>query len=227
MKRTKLLSGLVIASLLFVSCSNNDNLLEEEKSQNSLEKYTIKRDASGAYSLDFNVSEGVAVEKVIDAETNTNTFYLDSFEEESNKTSFSQDLSIEGESLKVDFLSSDNENAPSFTIFDDTSDVLNKSSNEKLEDYSITSNGDGTYVLDFTVKNNVKAEFIYNEKTNVYEIHLQEGKSTTKKYKRILIKEEKRFLKFAFINNDLSIFNKSSEERGKPKGEIGDAGDGF
>ncbi len=227
MKTIKLFSAIAIIAIVLTSCSKNEDLVEQDQPQNALQEFIIKRDDSGSYSIDFNVNKGTNVDKVLDVETNTNKFYLKSDNSNKTNTNFSQELAIQGESLKVDFLDADNEDAPNFVIFDDSKDLLNKKSDEKLESYSITNNGDDTYLLEFTVKDGVRADFVYNEKTNVHEIHLKPGKNSTKKYKRILIKEEKRYLNFAFINNDLSIFNKSSEEYGKPRGKIGHDDDDF
>lgn len=210
MKNLNLLVLAAIIAFVFTSCSSNETMLPEEQSLDLLKSYTIKRDATGAYSLDFDLNDGGKAEKVIDTETKTNQIYLYSSNDQSS-TRVTQNLTIEGTQLKVGFVDTTSDKLPQITITDDNPDLLSKSNKEKLNDYSITSNGDGTYGLDFSVKSGVKVDFVYNNDLSTYEIHLENGKSSGKDFSRVLEKEDGKPLKFDFVNHIVNTKAKGSE----------------
>ena len=223
MKNFNLFALVASITLVFSSCSTNETILPEEQSLDLLKTYTIKRDANGAYSVDFDLNENGASENVIDNDTNTFHFYPS--DNEMNKR-VSQDLTIDGTQLKVGFVDANSDNSSLITITDDNLKTFSKSSdNEKLKDYSISSNEDGTFNLDFSVKNKVRVDFVYNEDIDTYEIHLEDGKSSETSFSRVLDKEYGQPLKFDFVNH-ISTNNsaKSVDEitliERKPRGTI-------
>ncbi len=225
MKNFNLFALVASITLVFSSCSTNETILPEEQSLDLLKTYTIKRDANGAYSVDFDLNGNAASENVIDNDTNIFHFYPS--DNQMNKR-VSQDLTIDGTQLKVSFVDTNSDNSSQITIIDDNLKTFSKSSdNEKLKDYSISSNEDGTFNLDFSVKNKVKVDFVYNEDIDTYEIHLEDGKSNETNFSRVLEKEDGKLLKFDFVNH----INSNTSAKGiaqkievvrKPKGVIGE-----
>ena len=120
MKKFNLVIIIVLSSFLFSSCSSNDAELPEEQSTVLLENYLLKRDATGAYSIDLNVGEDVIVDKVVNSMESTNEIYLsESYGKVAQKTSYSTDLRIENESFKINFISENDNKIPSITVYDD------------------------------------------------------------------------------------------------------------
>jgi hypothetical protein len=64
MKITKLLAFVVVSAFILSACSNSENLLTETEQKNSLKSYKVKRDASGAYSLDYELENDVKSQSV-------------------------------------------------------------------------------------------------------------------------------------------------------------------
>ena len=221
MKNFNLLSLVVAATLVFSSCSTNENLELDNPSSELLKSYTIKRDATGSYSLDYSLNDNTQIDNVKDVKTKTNQIFLYSSDNQSSKK-VTQDLTIDGEELKIGFVDTQSNKNPNITIIDDNISLSrNEDENKKLEEYSITSNGDGTYNLEFNVKNNVRVDFVYNDDINTYEIHLEEGSGNGTKFSRVLNKVNDEPLKFDFVNH---VYNSSSRALAqiirKPRGII-------
>ncbi|MEO9572171.1 MAG: hypothetical protein ABJH82_00620 [Polaribacter sp.] len=200
MKNYNLFALVASLTLVFTSCSTNETLLTEEQSIDLLKTYTINRDATGAYSIDYDLNSNATSENVVDDSTNTKNIYLYSSDNQSNKK-VTQDLVINGTQLKVGFVDTNTDKSHNITITDDNLTVARKTDNKKLKDYSISSNLDGTYTLDFTVNNKISVDFVYNDELKIYEIHLEEGKTSETSYSRVLEKEVGQPLKFDFVNH--------------------------
>ena len=94
---------------------------------------------------------------------------------------------------------------------------MSKSSKvNKLDKYSISKNKEGTFILDFSVKNNVRVDFVFNEESKIYEIHLEQGKSTETVFSRVLEKVDGQALKFDFINHNNTF--KTGDDPDDPDG---------
>jgi len=220
MKNFNLFALIASFTLVLSSCSTNDTLEVEEQSLDLLKTFSINRDADGAYSLDYNLNGNAETESVIDK--NTNNIYLYSSNNESNRK-VTQDLVIEGTQVTVGFVDTNSNKSPEITIIDDNVTTFSKSSdNEMLKEYSISSNEDGTYTLDFSVNNKVRVDFVYNEDIDTYEIHLEEGKTVGSNFSRVLEKEEGKALKFDFVNHIANTQAKSETKSliRKPQGII-------
>jgi hypothetical protein len=61
---------------LFSSCSTNEDILQQEPSVDLLKSYTVKRDVTGAYSLDYTLSKNSIAQHKKDGKTNTNEISL-------------------------------------------------------------------------------------------------------------------------------------------------------
>lgn len=224
MKKIKLTALVASAILVFSSCSTEETFTPEVQSADLLKSFKIKRDASGAYSLDYDLHKNAAADNVVDESNNTNNIYLYSTENQLSKK-LTQDLLIDGEQLKVGFINAGSMSS-NITIIDDNITLAKKNNDTKLKDYSIESNEDGTYTLDFNVSNKVNVDFVYNEEISTYEIHLEEGKSTTTSFSRVLEREDGELLKIDFINYKSNLHARGEDttlttKRKKPRIIIG------
>ncbi|AUC86261.1 hypothetical protein CW731_13670 [Polaribacter sp. ALD11] len=202
MKITKLLSLVIVSAFVLSSCSSNENLLPEAEKTNSLKSYKVKRDASGAYSIDYDLEENVKSEKVTNSVTNTNEFHLYQSDYTTSKRQ-SEELFIDGNELSIGFIDTRTNKKANITIEDDNIAILKTSSvnSKMLSEYSFSSNTDGTINLDFKVNNKVSVDFVYNEEINTYEIHLEEGKSSETNFSRSLTRVNGQVLKIDFVNH--------------------------
>ncbi|OSY88108.1 hypothetical protein WH52_08790 [Tenacibaculum holothuriorum] len=222
----KLTPFFLCLSLILASCSSNESeILNNQPEEKLLKSYTLKRDATGAYSIDFNVDNQTDV-ATFKGNDNTNDIVL-SKNSVATKTAYSNDFSVENDQLKIGFIEANgNKKTKIFVEDDDIKLAKSNSVTEFLNSYSITSNGNGTYQLDFKVNDNVQTEFIYNEDKNVYEVHLSVGKSKEKNFSRHFELNESDILKINFVNhkNSMSRGTASREDvEEKPRVSIGTA----
>ncbi|WP_397447383.1 hypothetical protein [Polaribacter sp. R77954] len=209
MKKISVFTLVAAVSLAFSSCSNEETTTLENNSFSLLKTYQIKRDATGAYSIDFDVENNTKVDKYSDG--NNNEFLLSSAKIAQTEKSISQDLIIDNNNLEVSFVDA-NTNQKSFISISDDNIILQRKGNDtKLASYSVTGNQDGTYNLFFDVKDNVDVSFVYNESINTYEVHLEDGAGGEISYSRTLEKEEGKPLKIDFVNYISNPNAKSAE----------------
>jgi hypothetical protein len=208
-------------SVIFASCSSNEAEVIENNPENLLQSYTLKRDATGAYSIDFNTTDNTDVTTVTNVDNSKEIILAET--PQKTATKHSSDFSIDNDHLKIGFLEANNGKRKNIYI-EDENITFAKGITEFLNSYSITANGDGTYKLDFTVNDNVSTHFKYNEDLEVYEVHLSEGNSDEKQFSRDLRIDSNELLKINFINyKNVSakgaVLESISE---KPKVVIGD-----
>jgi hypothetical protein len=224
MKITKLLPLVILSVFVLSACSNSENLLTETEQKNSLKSFKVKRDASGAYSLDYELESDVTSQAVNNFETNTNEFHLyQSDFAGSNKQT--QELFIDGNQLNIGFVDTRTDKKSNITIEDDYVSSIKTSAKEKkmLSKYSVTSNEEGLFNVEFKVNNQVVVDFVFDEETSIYEIHLKEGKSTETVFSRSLTKVAGKPLKIDFVShigNNTSAKGsaaRSSVKRRKPR----------
>ncbi|QOD60541.1 hypothetical protein H9I45_14535 [Polaribacter haliotis] len=225
MKSLKLLTYVLATAFVFTSCSNNESLLPEPESISLLKSFKIKRDAKGDYSVDYNLPDNVRTEKIVNDKKNSSQVYLYSSNEGISRKE-SQNLIVDGNELKVGFVDTNTNNNPYILIEDDNISYAKGKNEEMLSEYSIASNEDGTFSLDFKVNNNVTVDFVYNESKNIYEIHLEAGKASSKSYSRTLTKQESKVLKIDFVNHkaNAKFSSKAAGEtaiRRKPRVSVG------
>lgn len=209
MKTKKFLTVVAIFALVFTSCSNEDSSITETQELSLKKTYKIKRDATGAYSVDFD--EKTNIDQVLEDADKTRQYLISS---SVNKVQHndSQELLIDNNKLKVGFIDADANTKQYISIFDDNIKLQKKSGDEsKLAGYSIQSNEDGTFGLDFSVKDNVEVSFVYNEDISTYEIHLENGAGGQGEFSRTLEGEDGEPLKIDFVNYTSNAGAKSSE----------------
>ncbi len=199
------LTALVII-VVFSSCTPTENFIEDETSEQLLKSYTLKRDKSGAYSLDYNLIDGATAENIKNSETNANEIYLYSSGGAQSKNAHSEELQIENDQLTVGFIDTNSEKKRSqITIIDDNIVLARGGEEEFLNEYSVTSNEDGTYSLNFNVKDDVEVDFVYNVSEDKYEIYLTDGTGNeSSDFSRTFTKEEGVDLRIGFLSQSTS-----------------------
>ena len=204
-------------SLVFVSCSSNEGeIVNNEPQQKLLNSYTLKRDGSGAYSIDFNVNTDTDV-ATYKGNDNSNDIVL-SAAKTSTKREYSNEYAIENDHLKIGFIENNSGKKTRISVKDDNITFAKGTVTEFLNSYSVTSNEDGTYQLDFKVNDNVTTEFIYNEDKDIYEVHLSTGAAKQKEFSRDFVMPNSGVLKINFVNHKYSA--KTTETTTKPDLEI-------
>tara|TARA_R110002050_G_scaffold286169_2_gene436492 strand:- start:2920 stop:3603 length:684 start_codon:yes stop_codon:yes gene_type:complete len=199
MKKIKFLTLATIITLVFTSCSNEETLLSNDLNSKLLKSYKVKRDATGAYSIDYDLYDNAIVAK--NTNSSLNEFSLYSTDKETPKK-LDETLLINNNQLKIGFIDNNTNKKQYVTVFDDDITLSKKSADKSfLKSYNITSNDDGIYTLDFTIKNNSDVTFVFNEEKRTYEIHLEKGKNSETTFERTFEKEEGEVLKIDFVNH--------------------------
>jgi len=225
MKNLSLTTLLILITLGFSSCSvEEDPILQDEVSGKLFEKVSVNRNADGSYYVDMKLNDGAGVDIVDNDKFNGKdlNFYSS---DENNITRLNENVDLGGEgNFKLGVKNFGSNTKSTITVIDN--DIkFNRSTGEEdyLADYSITNNGDGTFDLNFTVDPNINTDFIYNEDTSEYEIHLDPGTSAQLDFARTFTKEEGEQLRIVFVNHfDNSNGRSSGGSNEKPEVIIDD-----
>ncbi len=218
MKNFNFLSVLVSLTFIFYSCSTNETHLPEQESLDLLKSYTIQKDVSGKYLVDFILNDNVEIDNVKDLNTNSNEIYLYASNNESSRR-VSQDLTFtDGSQIKVGFVDTNSDQKGTISIEDDNSS-LRRSGSDKLKGFSVSKESDGTYKLNYTLNDGFVQDVVFNEDEKEYEVHLDSGKSTETEFTIFLEKQLGQPLKICFINNksNSNTSSKSSSSYRRPK----------
>jgi hypothetical protein len=218
MKNFNLFALLVSFTFIFSSCSTNETLLPEKESVNLLKSYTIQKNDSGKYLVNFVLNGNVEIDNVKDLNTNSNEIYLYASNIESSRR-VSQDLTfVDGSQIKVGFVDTNSDQKDIITIKDDIPS-LSRSESDKLKGFSISKESDGTYKLNYTLNDGFVQDLVFNEDEKEYEVHLDSGKSTETEFTTFLEKQLGQPLKICFINNKSksNTSSKSSSSFRRPK----------
>jgi len=216
MKNFNFLSVLVSLTFIFYSCSTNETHLPEQESLDLLKSYTIQKDVSGKYLVDFILNDNVEIDNVKDLNTNSNEIYLYASNIESSRR-VSQDLTfIDGSQIKVGFVDTNSDQKETISIEDDNSS-LSKSESDKLKGFSISKESDGTYKLNYTLNDGFVQDLVFNEDEKEYEVHLDSGKSTETEFTTFLEKQLGQPLTICFINNKSNSNTSSKSSYRRPK----------
>ncbi|CAM1355259.1 hypothetical protein [Tenacibaculum halocynthiae] len=187
-------------TLIFASCSSTENDAELlQKNETKLKSYTLKRDANGRYSIDFDVKENTEVNTFKNSDKSNEIVLSEAVQKQAQK--HSNNFNLENDLLKIGFLEENNGKKTQITVEDENITFAKKGVTEFLNNYSVTKNADGTFILDFEVNNNVQTEFIYNELKEIYEIHLSNGTAKTTQFSRLIELPYTNILKIDFVNH--------------------------
>lgn len=198
MKPTKLFLSILTLAFMVSSCSNEEAIQPEAK-VSLLKSYKVSK-TEGKYAVDYTVRNATS-QLVKNKVTNSSDVFLYAAALNEGAIPFSESLAISNNELQLNFIDTKTNKKPSITIMDDNI-VFAKDTGKTgmLSDYSITSNEDGSYDLDFTVRNRVEVTFVYNEEIDTYEVHLQRGEGTTANFSRNFTAKS-TLLKIDFVNH--------------------------
>jgi len=218
MKNLSLTTLLILITLGFSSCSQYDSiLLEEPTAEDMLKSFNLNKSRSGDYSLDYQLGNGVSADNVLDRKTNTSNIYLYS-SEISQTRGMNEDLAIQDGQLTVSFNNAESEEkVHSITVLDD--DIKTRGQeNENLQSWGMTGNGDGTFDLNFVVRDDIGVDFIYDDDRNVYEVHLTNNLNASQsEFIQTFTKENGVALKIEFVNYTNASRSESESAERKPK----------
>ena len=210
-----------ILALIFAfnlsSCSNDESLDAMQKPL--LKSYELKRDANGAYSIDFNVEEKTGVMTQKNLTSLTNEFHLSKVNYDA-KDAYREEMSLNNNQLKIGFFDSESGKASKIQVEDDNIRLAKGTTTEFLKEYSIATNEDGSIQLEFKVNDNVQTEFVYNEELEIHEVHLSSGSADEKKFSRTIEMPDTGILKIDFVNHKYSGKGTVEELLKKPRAII-------
>lgn len=203
MKKFSLITLLLI-TVGFSSCTQEDStFLEEPTAQDLLKSFTLNKSTSGDYSLDYQLNNGAASDNVLDAKTNTSNIYLYSSENVSRSIN-NEGIALKDGELRISFNDTEKDKKYSITVLDEEIKASRSEDDTDLgylNSYSVTTNNDGTFTLDFKVNEGVSVDYIFDADNNVYEIHLTPGEATESDFVNNFVKAENESMEIAFINN--------------------------
>jgi len=189
----------VVLAFSFTSCSTNETDLEIPQ-ESLLKKAQLKRDASGAYSVEFVVADKTVSDSYTDINSLSNEFHLSKVGYDT-KDQYREDLTLNDNKLRIGFFDKETGKSIKLTISDENITFAKGTSTKFLKNYGLETNADGTIQLEFEVNDNVVTEFVYNEELGIHEVHLRKGTSTDKKYSRSLTIPDSGVLKLDFVNH--------------------------
>tara|TARA_R110001632_G_scaffold6324_1_gene25721 strand:- start:60862 stop:61524 length:663 start_codon:yes stop_codon:yes gene_type:complete len=203
MKKFSLITLLLITVGLSSCTQENSTFLEEPTAQDLLKSFTLNKSTSGDYSLDYQLNNGAASDNVLDAKTNTSNIYLYSSENVSRSIN-NEGVALKDGELRISFNDTEKDKKYSITVLDEEIKASRSEDDTDLgylNSYSVTTNNDGTFTLDFKVNEGVSVDYIFDADNNVYEIHLTPGEATESDFVNNFVKAENESMEIAFVNN--------------------------
>jgi len=191
----------VALTLGFASCSTIETGIEIPQ-ESLLKSYQLKRDASGAYSIDFDVADKTISDSHKDLNSLTNEFHLSKVGYDT-KDQHRKEFTLDNNTLSIGFIDSETGKQTKLTIEDENITFAKGNSTNFLKTYELATNTDGTIQLDFEVNNDVATEFKYNEDLATYEVHLSKGTGVNRVFSRSLSIPDTGILKLDFVNHKL------------------------
>lgn len=205
MKKLSLGFLIVVLAFSFGSCST-DNSDFEHPQEPLLKQAKLKRDASGAYSIDYIVADNTSSDIHKDLKSFTNQVHLSKVNH-NTKDQYRNDFPLENNKLRIGFFDSSTGGKMNFSVEDENITFAKGVRSRFLKEYDLSTNEDGTFQLNFEVNDNVKTEFMYNDDLATYEVHLSKGASTESKFSRTLDVPDTGILKLDFVNHN-KLFGK-------------------
>jgi hypothetical protein len=191
----------VVLALSLGSCSTIETDFETPQ-EPLLKKAQLKRDASGAYSIDYIVADKTESSVHKNLNSLTNEIHLSKVGYDT-KDQYRNDFTLENNKLRVGFFDAETGRKTKLTIEDENITLAKGNTTKFLKTYELATNNDGTIQLDFEVNENVITEFVYNEDLGIHEVHLSKGVATNKMFSRSLTVPDTGVLKLDFVNHKL------------------------
>lgn len=203
----------MVIALGLSSCATEEEsfLIEDQVAKSLLNSYELKRNADGSYYVDYGTT-GATSELIVDEKRQENNIML--YPSNSNAVSRgSQALGYvtANNQLMINFNDTQKNKITSLKVIDDDM-RLSKDENELLDTFTFKNNGDGTYDLDYKVKENVITRVEYNEQLGVYDVILEEGNANQSEFLHTFTPDNEDF-EIHFVTRATSA---RDEERRKP-----------
>lgn len=203
MKNLSLSIFVLVTSLIFSSCSQEDSTFLEEPSSELFGKVMLSRDDSGAYTMNLETNNNVA--SSINSDDKANTLDIDLYSETgAEKENISEPVSIGAEDRFLLNLKNTITNRTfNLTVHDKDIQFSKTEFNEQddhLSSYSIVDNGDNTFDLNFTVDALIDVDFTQDEDTGEYLIHLEPGEGSQTDFSMTFERQAGQTTDIAFVN---------------------------
>lgn len=205
----------LLLTIGFTSCSSNQVETLNNPQDKLLQSYTLKRDTNGAYSIDFNTTNNTNVVTIKNTNKSNDIILSEANHRTTNK--HNNKLSIENDHLKIGFLDENKGKRTRISVKDDNITLAKGGVTEFLNSYSISSNEDGTYQLNFKVNSNVLTKFSYNSDKDIYEVHLSNGDAKKKEFSKHFKMSNIGILKINFVNHKYAAKTQEISYGGKPE----------
>ena len=229
MKNLSLPIFVLITTLIFSSCSQDDTTFLEEPSSELFGKVMLSRNASGAYTLDLETSNDVTSSFTNDDKANS--LDIDLFSDTGAVSEIISEPVSTGsqDQFLLNFKNTITNRTFKLTVQDKDIKFSRTELNEEedhLNSYSVVDNGDNTFDLNFTVDALVDVDFTQDEDTGEYLIHLEPGEGSQSEFSMKFERLEGQTTDIAFVNyysSESSRVTTSTNRIRRPKVSVGES----
>jgi len=229
MKNLSLPIFVLITTLIFSSCSQDDTTFLEEPSSELFGKVMLSRNASGAYTLDLETSNDVTSSFTNDDKANS--LDIDLFSDTGAVSEIISEPVSTGsqDQFLLNFKNTITNRTFKLTVHDKDIQFSRTELNEEedhLNSYSIVDNGDDTFDLNFTVDALVDVDFTQDEDTGEYLIHLEPGEGSQSEFSMTFERQEGQTTDIAFVNyysSESARVTTSTNRIRRPKVSVGES----
>jgi hypothetical protein len=229
MKNLSLPIFVLITTLIFSSCSQDDTTFLEEPSSELFGKVMLSRNASGAYTLDLETSNDVTSSFTNDDKANS--LDIDLFSDTGAVSEIISEPVSTGsqDQFLLNFKNTITNRTFKLTVQDKDIKFSRTELNEEedhLNSYSIVDNGDNTFDLNFSVDALIEVDFTQDEDTGEYLIHLEPGEGSQTDYSMTFERQEGQTTDIAFVNyysSDSGRVTTSTNRRRRPEVSVGES----
>ena len=229
MKNLSLPIFVLITTLIFSSCSQDDTTFLEEPSSELFGKVMLSRNASGAYTLDLETSNDVT--SSFSNDDKANSLDIDLFSDTGAVSEIISEPVSTGsqDQFLLNFKNTITNRTFKLTVHDKDIQFSRTELNEEedhLNSYSIVDNGDDTFDLNFTVDALVDVDFTQDEDTGEYLIHLEPGEGSQSEFSMTFERQEGQTTDIAFVNyysSESDRVTTSTSRIRRPKVSVGES----
>ena len=227
MKNLSLPIFVLITTLIFSSCSQDDTTFLEEPSSELFGKVMLSRNASGAYTLDLETSNDVT--SSFSNDDKANSLDIDLFSDTGAVSEIISEPVSTGsqDQFLLNFKNTITNRTFKLTVHDKDIKFSRTELNEEedhLNSYSVVDNGDNTFDLNFTVDSSIDVDFTQDEDTGEYLIHLEPGEGSQSEFSMTFERQEGQTTDITFLNyysSESGRVTTSTNTRRRPKVSVG------
>ena len=229
MKNLSLPIFVLITTLIFSSCSQDDTTFLEEPSSELFGKVMLSRNASGAYTLDLETSNDVT--SSFSNDDKANSLDIDLFSDTGAVSEIISEPVSTGsqDQFLLNFKNTITNRTFKLTVQDKDIKFSRTELNEEedhLNSYSVVDNGDNTFDINFTVDALVDVDFTQDEDTGEYLIHLEPGEGSQSEFSMTFERQEGQTTDIAFVNyysSESARVTTSTNRIRRPKVSVGES----